>query len=808
MRIDVGLEGLCLGSSGSRARSIRIRPPSELRDPVADYNPLAGAEFQALLQSFYDGTMIADLNGVILDMNRRLTRLVGLSRESLLGELAISLLLGADQELLATIRSTVEDDQHVLLQAYVAREGEDDFPAEVAVNRLTVGRRDYLCFFIRDISVRKQVQQRLRIEHSAVQNAGAGIVITALDGGIRYVNPAFVRLWGSEDGECVRGEDVRRVFADEEEAERIVDLVLGGSTWDSEVRARRCDGKVFYVAVSATANEDEDGHIVGLVFSFMDIDARRRAEEALRRYQTELEAIVNDRTEGLREANLRLEMEVAERAAAQEEIQNTTHYHETIIRTSQDGILVANAAGRFEFLNEAADRILGRSHDALMNMPFVEVVAPDLQTFIHERWAEVQRGEGASYEVDIVTEDGTRRSVMVSHGDMKIGGEPKYCVVIRDITSRRTMEDELRSAIRRLEEHNLEKTAFVSNVSHELRTPLTSLAYATDNLLSGVLGEVSGQVREYLNMMQQDCWRLTGTIQDILDLSRLESNRLRLRRRKVPLGWMVRRCGEALKLQCEKKNQTLDIRVPSASGFAHCDQRRIERALGNVLQNAMKFTPEGGRVELSVRPGVDHVEISVKDGGIGIPADHLPRVMDRYYRVGERVSGTGLGLALCKEIVELHGGTVSIMSPPPGETRGTCVILRLPIEEAPCIAVLAREGEVRDRFTAVLEGVRYSVLQWNPDVTAVDPSAAEKVDVVVLDLSTCLNESLALLAQALEKEKREPVAIVAVGSSEKAAIPVELLEAMHVPLLAEGGSDDLILAIENVIFDSDHQHQK
>ena len=663
MRIDVALDEIGPAPGRPRPRTIKIRPRAEVRDPVADYNPLAGPEFQALLQSFYDGTIITDLNGTILDMNRRVAQLTGLPRAELLGEHAMGLLAGADEGLLETIRDTVESERHVLLQAYVLRDGEEDFPAEVAVNRLEVARHAYLCFFIRDVSLRKQAQQRLRVEHSAVQNAGTGIVITELNGSIRYVNPAFVRLWGSEDAEVVRGDDVREVFADKAEAERIVDVVLGGSTWEAEACARRCDGMHFYVAVSATANHDEDGTINGLVFSFMDVDARRQAEEALRRYQAELEQTVSERTEGLREA------------------------------------------------------------------------------------------------------------------------------------------------IRSLEKHNMEKTAFVSNVSHELRTPLTSIAYATDNLLDGVFGEVNDSVRTYLTMMNEDCKRLTGTVQDILDLSRLESNRFRLRRRKVPMGWLVRRCADSIQMLCEKKNQDLTVDVPPSSGFARCDQRRLERALGNVLQNAVKFTPEGGSIRLGVQHVDGAVEISVTDSGVGIPAEHLARVMDRYYRVGERVSGTGLGLSLCREIVELHGGSVTLESPPSGETLGTRVIVSIPVEEAPCIAVLARDGTVRDHFLDILEGVRYSVEVWNPEQRAIDVAATDSVDALVVDLSTCLGESLALLAETRHGEGEDAVGIVAVGGHGTQGIPTELLDAMHVPLVTAYDTNEVIEAIESAIFGSNHERK-
>jgi len=178
--------------------------------------------------------------------------------------------------------------------------------------------------------------------------------------------------------------------------------------------------------------------------------------------------------------------------------------------------------------------------------------------------------------------------------------------------------------------------------------------------------------------------------------------------------------------------------------------------------------------------------------------------MDRYYRVGERVVGTGLGLSLCKEIVELHGGEVTIESPPPGQEQGTRVTLRLPIQDAPSIAVVARTGSVCDHFLDILEGVRYSVEVWNPEQSSIDPGAAEKVDALVMDLSTCMPESLELLAQTRGQASEDVVGIVAVGGHDLQGVPTELLEAMHVPLVTDYDSDALVQAIENAIFGSEH----
>lgn len=259
-----------------------------------------------------------------------------------------------------------------------------------------------------------------------------------------------------------------------------------------------------------------------------------------------------------------------------------------------------------------------------------------------------------------------------------------------EITRRTSTEKQLREAILELERINKAKSEFVANVSHELKTPITSILYGTRNLLKGIAGPLPEQAIRYLHMFDSECERLVNTINQILDLSRLDNHALDIKPATVLLSRLVHRSVEPLKLQAEAAKVAVDVDLANNADFVLCDPALIHRVLMNILSNAIKFTPPKGK--LTLRAGAcpaeaGMAEISVTDNGIGIPANAIEHVTKRYFRVGSHVSGTGLGLAISKEIVLLHGGRFDITSPPPSCPNGTRVTFTLPIAPPPLVLV-------------------------------------------------------------------------------------------------------------------------
>ncbi|MFO0750582.1 MAG: ATP-binding protein [Myxococcota bacterium] len=234
---------------------------------------------------------------------------------------------------------------------------------------------------------------------------------------------------------------------------------------------------------------------------------------------------------------------------------------------------------------------------------------------------------------------------------------------------------ELAAANARLTQLDEAKSRFFANLSHELRTPLTLMLAPVQALLESTRQPLTDQQREKLVLAQRNALRLLGLVDDLLALTRAESAAMQLTVAPLDLGQMVRALVADIEELAARKRLVLDTRVEPAP-LVEADHHLVERVLLNVVGNAAKFVKEGGHITLSVREVGDGVELSVADDGIGIEARDLPRIFDRFYQADSgstrRTGGTGIGLSLVKEIIDLHGGKVWAESQPGVGTTVHC----------------------------------------------------------------------------------------------------------------------------------------
>jgi signal transduction histidine kinase len=228
---------------------------------------------------------------------------------------------------------------------------------------------------------------------------------------------------------------------------------------------------------------------------------------------------------------------------------------------------------------------------------------------------------------------------------------------------------ELEIANQRLKELDRLKSDFVSNVSHELRTPLTAIKGAVDLILREVTGPLNEKQNHYLTRVRSNTQHLAGLINDLLDLSKIESGKLELASTLVSLGSLVDDVVETLRPLATEKAVALETTIPELPILVRADRDKITQVLTNLIGNAIKFTPPRGRVMISSACGdAAWVRISVSDTGPGIAAEERERVFDKFYQVAEiggpKPKGTGLGLAISKTLVELHGGKIWVESEP------------------------------------------------------------------------------------------------------------------------------------------------
>jgi signal transduction histidine kinase len=226
---------------------------------------------------------------------------------------------------------------------------------------------------------------------------------------------------------------------------------------------------------------------------------------------------------------------------------------------------------------------------------------------------------------------------------------------------------ELREANRALATSNLElletdrmRDKFVANVTHDLRTPLTAIKGAAENLLDGIAGALSGDQREYVDIVRDHATRLTRTVNELLEVARLQGGQVELRPEPIDAYDVVAEVAAGLLPIARERRVELEVRGGEARVTA--DREKLRRAVENLVSNAIKFTDDGGHVTVEVSRARDAVEVAVRDTGHGIPTDELPRLFERFYRGSARKSGTGLGLSIARNLVRLHGGDITVAS--------------------------------------------------------------------------------------------------------------------------------------------------
>jgi len=270
--------------SSSHSQSHRHSPPViKIPRKTRAGEKARPSRYQQLFQSVYDGAVITDFDGRITDVNPRAIEFFRYSAAEMLSRNIIEFISGAETSLLDSLQENLQNERFILLQAHCIRKDASLFPVEIAINILK-SDKSQMCLFIRDVTRRLEAEEMLKVEHNAIQNAGAGIAIADAKGTLEYVNPSTVALWEEESPANLVGTAFSNLWRDKDVAEEILRLVLGGhENWSGELSAQRLDGSHFSVQTSASCNRDADGELIGMVLSFVDISDRKRAEEALRR---------------------------------------------------------------------------------------------------------------------------------------------------------------------------------------------------------------------------------------------------------------------------------------------------------------------------------------------------------------------------------------------------------------------------------------------------------------------------------------------------------------------------------------------
>jgi two-component system CheB/CheR fusion protein len=580
---------------------------------------------------------------------------------------------------------------------------------------------------------REQAERERSLTLALLDSSREGIYGLDGEGRCTFVNHAAARMFGEEPAALV-GRDLRGVLGSELEA-----ALNGGGLGDGAAfvcgdgRLRRRDGSSLTVAYSSSPLV-RGGEVCGVVVAMSDVTERREAEKALRQANYILRAVVDG---------------------------------------SSDAIFVKDADGRYVMMNAAGAAIVGRKVEDVVGRDDAAIFDADTAARVMAADRQILRtGESTTVEHAYTPlAGGGELTLQTSKAPYRddAGNVVGVIGVARDVTRRKRAEDALKLAKEQAESANRSKDQFLAVLSHELRSPLSpvlALASAGESDPSA-----PPALREDLSMIRRNVELEVRLIDDLLDLTRIARGKLRLAPQPVDahalLRHAVRTCPRA---ELVGRQLTLEAKLAAGQSFVNVDAGRFQQVLWNLLNNAIKFTPDGGRITVRTwnEPGDDPgkgpgavLGVEVADTGIGIDAEHLPRVFDAFQQgedgVTRRFGGLGLGLAICKALITAMGGTNGAASDGPGKgatfriTLPTCAAVAeaagegaaaggvpggAPAEARRALRILLVEdhADTSRAMSRLLTRVGHQVRTAGTVRAAVDAARAAPVDVVISDL--------------------------------------------------------------------------
>jgi PAS domain S-box-containing protein len=511
-----------------------------------------------------------------------------------------------------------------------------------------------------------------------IRSCGEAVVATDAAGVVRLVNPAAAKLAGRSSSELI-GRAIGEAFpltARDSIIQHPVLTVLNGAVPDPDGELKLNGGHARHVEVTVAPIHGSEGALQGAVMTLRDVSLRHQNEQALR------------------EAYAQLDRRVAERTAALERANAALHESLALVRgvaeSTPDLIIVKDREGRVIMANPAQVKVIGRAESEIVghtDREFLDDGELAAQVMENDRRI-LSSGRVERLEETMQTPEGTRTYLSTRSPLCDARGNVTGIIrVATDITDRKMAEVErerLLATEQRLrheaERANRAKDEFLAIVSHELRSPLNALR-GWGFLLSSAKAPDASLIERATQAIKRNVDQQARLIDDLLDTSRIMSGKLNIERQQVNLLEVVHAAMEVVRPSTMEKHITLELNATTETILLEGDPARLQQIVVNLLFNAVKFTPEGGQIKLSLQTQGLTAHLSVTDNGVGIAPEFLPRVFDRFSQADtsttRRHGGLGIGLALVRHLTELHNGKVSAHSA--GVNKGSTFTVELPI---------------------------------------------------------------------------------------------------------------------------------
>ena len=596
-------------------------------------------------------------------------------------------------------------------------------------------------------------------------NSNDAIISKTTTGIITSWNPAAERLYGYKAHEVLgKSIDLIIPLTNPDEASHIMQQILCGEPIQ-RYETQRChkDGHIIDISLAISPLKDPQGEVVGALSIAHDITERKQREE---------------------------------------ELSHRAERFKQFIDANIGGVLFSNEERVLE-VNDAFLKLIGYSREEFehQQLSWVHFTPPEGMASGQQALAELRsHGSCAPFEKEYMRKDGTRVPALVAA--IRLQENPfLWMTFVIDLTAQKELE-------RR-------KSELVTLASHELRTPLTSIKGYLEVLLGNTEMPFTASQRSYLEIIKRNTLRLIALINDLLDLSRLEAGMAQLRRRVLDLNGLMQEVAQNLQPLLQAKHQQLNISLLPSAPVVLGDPDRILQILTNLLSNAHKFTPQDGKIDLSLQQDLEGIRIAVQDSGIGMTPEEQAHLFTRFYRAHpftKEEEGTGMGLAITRALIEMHGGTIEVES---NSGKGSTFRFTLPIvreatvstrrtpsrrEEVKLILIVEDEPDHTNLVQHLLEQQNYDVLttyrgkqvvalatQAQPDLIILDVTLPESNGLWVLEQLKCqeVTASIPVLLLTMSDIKEQGTLLGAIGVLGKPFSQEELQERVNAIVRAE-----------------------
>ncbi len=630
--------------------------------------------YRTLVRTSPEAVTVTDLEGHITYVSEETLRLYNIERaEDAIGRSAFDFIAPEDREkALKSLQKTYEVGYDKNIDYTMLRRDGSQFIGELNASLIRDANGNPKAFIatVRDITERRRMEEILRESEEKYRSFVKNLQGIAFRGRMDWIplffHGAVEEITGYTEEEFISGtprwdeiiypEDLQRV---EESAEKL--RAVPHYSANREYRIIRKDGEVRWVQ-EFIQNVCDAGRPTLVQGTIYDITERKKIEAELRE--------------------------------SEEKYRN-------LFEAAPDAIITVDLSGMVTSCNAFLTEETGYSQDEIIEKHFTELKflsKGDIPKYL-EMYASILRGDVPQlFETTWLHKDGIQRVAEIHISVLKKGGDVTgFQAIARDITERKKMEEAVRRAHDTLLDltENLEKkvaerteevvranqlkSEFLANMSHEFRTPLNSILSFAEILLMGLDGSLNDQQREDLEMIRESGTELLTLVNNILDLSKIEAGRLEICKERINAGEVIAAVSSQLTVRALEKGLNLTTEVPEGLPAVSADEARLKQVLRNLLENALKFT-EKGDVKIGVYCNKDEMIFCVKDTGIGISKEDQEIIFDKFRQAQggttKEFRGTGLGLSVAKELVELHGGKIWVESEP---GKGSTFFFSIPL---------------------------------------------------------------------------------------------------------------------------------